>query len=266
MKEEQEAFERYKEQVNRSFEEKRCQFQQVAEQRLQKIEEERKQYEQRLEQSKEAAKKLIRSELAELLKLQEAAGKFDHKLSEEAERLFSPFLGCSRFYFAPGIPVQFLSILLGAESMHDIAAKSVLAFFDCSKKRDGSSGILVTTRCICICKETMIQRFSLWDKKEFKITITKSAMPYFWWSLGIISVFLALFATSYAWWGGMAFIPACRSISGGVAIRCGNSREMTFLLREREELVRFCQAVDALCARQRDWGEEFTKIEKVDYV
>ena len=254
-----EEFERYKERENRALEERRNQFQQTAGQRWEELEEERKQLKQRIAQSREAAESSCRTAQSDLFQLQFAAGKFERQILEEARRIFQPFAHKSRFYFFPWVPMRVLSIPLGITSWRDIAPQSILAFYDCSWGRNASSGILVTTRYVCLYDGQHPLRYPLLQKQEFRMTPISSAAPYCWAGIAGFSGLLALAVTPVAWIGTAALIPAVLSSPWKVEIQCEERARMVFRVRSPETLRHFCMAVDELCRVVKEFRKKIAE-------
>ena len=162
--------ERRKKQEQQAIERAREKLQQERQKTSEELAQKRLECEQQLAKQKCRANSAIANELNKLSAQMLASGKLDEKLHAEARKLFGNLPDCQRLYVCNEAP--FPAALCNAiknVAEGDVSPKSVLAFFDCSFWKNGTSGILVATTGIYLFNDGKSVKVPLSEKNKFAL-------------------------------------------------------------------------------------------------
>ncbi len=251
------------------------------------IQEERSLCEQEIQEAKEKERTLIKEwknsvmaslqiKVDELSALRNAAGKYELSVREYAKKLFNKLSVSSPRYYAFPVPEKILynSIRSCVDNgkLADVAPRDVLAVFDCSRMKNGTCGILVSTHAFYLFNEEIKKKYQLHRDNKINPVLKKSKWRTYWaWCGGINLIFsfvlvvfyykensflFPLFTSFFSFL--LAFLSAPK-----IMIKCNGVVMLTYSQRRTYGIERFCDNINELCTSLWMTKEEMAEIEKI---
>ena len=252
------------------------------------IQEERSLCEQEIQEAKGKARTLIKEwknsamaslqiKVDELSALRNAAGRYELSVREYAKKLFNKLSISSPRYYAFPVPEKILynSIRSCVDNgkLADVAPRDVLAVFDCSRTKNGTCGILVSTHAFYLFYEEIKKKYQLHRDNKINAVLKKSKWRIYWAWCGVFSLvfsfvlvvfyynanaafFLSLFFAFFSFL--LAFLSAPK-----IMIKCNGVVMMTYSQRRTCGIERFCDKINELCSSLWMTKEEMAEIEKI---
>ena len=197
----------------------------------------------------------------ELRTLKKNAGMYELSVREYVKKLFGKFAVSSPRYYAFPVPEKILynSIRSCVDNgkLADVAPRDVLAVFDCSRMKDGTCGILVSTHAFYLFNEEIKKKYQLHRDNKINAVLKKSKWRIYWAWYGVFSLVfsfvlvvfyynanaafsLSLFFAFFSFL--LAFLSAPK-----IMIKCNGVVMMTYSHRRVCGIERFCDNINELC-------------------
>lgn len=194
------------------------------------------------------------------------AGEFDNTIRANAHQIFTSFPVSDRCHVFPNISPDLLYSSLRRKCFENVAPISVLAIFDCSFRKNGSAGVLVTSHAFYLFNDMVQRKYQLHINNKITTETKKSAWRIAWIITGIASIILAIPTSGVSLFGLISFVfaPFC---SGSITIKFRDKPVITFPAwgwsASGLGLIKFCNAVNQLCNSCTLTKDQIEKIEKM---
>ena len=224
----------------------------------------REKCEKRIERLKKHAIEEIKLASDNLTEQMNRAGEFENTIRANAREIFSRLPVSDRRHVFPDNSPDFLHSALRRNCFNDVAPKSVLAIFDCSFRKNGSAGVLVSSHAFYLFNDMVQRKYQLHFSNKITTETKKSVWRIIWIIAGVASILLAMPTSGVSLFGliSFVFIPFC---SGSVAIKFRDKTVITFPAWgwRASGLEKFCDAVNQLCSSCTLTKDQIEKIEKM---